>query len=311
MVTSLNCTSFYFKVSPEHELYVESENEPGAKWEGKIPLLVLHGGPGAPLDIKDYRILFPKNAFGNYALVTFHQRGCGRSKAYKGKLYKNKSKYIVDDIHALKQYLAIKAWCVFGASWGATLAVLYSANYPKDILSLHIHGLSLFDGCIEDSSKAICYDYYREFVNFAKSVKKDDCSVLQWYHSQIKKGNVDAIDRWCAFEDKCMLSFPKITSEKFEMTDEQKQDISLLESYYYVNKAFTNVLDQIKKMSRVAFPIYITHGRFDAVCSLSNALRFKRIIPSTLLMITNHGHSSFNVENANAIRDGLNKFLGL
>ncbi len=304
----MKVVSFTFKVSPEHELYCEYESEAGNNGnKPKVYLLVLHGGPGAPLDIKDYRILFPKNTFRDYAIVTFHQRGCGRSKTTKGKLYKNKSKYIVDDIHALKQYLSINTWCVFGASWGATLATLYASLYPRDILSLHIHGLSLFDGCIEDSSKVICYDYYREFVSF--SGKKDDCNVLQWYHSQIKKGNTDAINKWCAFEDKCMLSFPKITSEKFEMTDKQKQDISLLESYYYVNKAFTNVLHQIKKMSRVTFPVYITHGRFDAVCSLSNALRFKRIVPSASLVITNHGHSSFNVENANAIRDGLKDFL--
>lgn len=284
-------------------LYVEIEND-----VDKIPLLILHGGPGAPLTIKKYRVLFPKDDFGRFALITFHQRGCGKSKVIDLKY--NKTQYIIKDIHNLKQYLGIDQWCVFGASWGATLAMLYSSIHPNDVRGLFIHGLSLFDECIESSSKAIGYDYYREFIEFPNNHRNlTDCQVLKWYHSQIKQGNQKAIDQWCDFEDKCMLTFPNITKSSSKMTTKQKHDIALLESYYYLNKAFMDVTKYMKQLHNVKFPIFITHGRFDAVCSLSNALKFKQNVPHAKLIITNHGHSSFNIENANAIRDALVHYL--
>ena len=104
-------------------LYVEESGNPNG-----IPLLLLHGGPGAP-QTKGYQKLWDGN---KYRIITFHQRGSGLSTP-KASLEKNKTSFILQDIEKIRKVLGIKKWLVEGGSWGATslvrlvtLAVIYS-----------------------------------------------------------------------------------------------------------------------------------------------------------------------------------------
>ena len=61
----------WLQVSGEHQIYLEqSGNEQG------IPVIYLHGGPGAGCSDNYRRYFDPEK----YRIILFDQRGCGRSK---------------------------------------------------------------------------------------------------------------------------------------------------------------------------------------------------------------------------------------
>ena len=90
-------------VSSDHSLYVEQTGNPRG-----IPVLYLHGGPGAGIG-KDYRRFFDPD---KYWIIGFDQRGCGKSTPF-GELDNNNSHALVDDVLLIQQHLKIKKWVLF------------------------------------------------------------------------------------------------------------------------------------------------------------------------------------------------------
>ena len=107
--------SEWLKVSPLHELYVEQVGNPKG-----VPVVVLHGGPGAGCSANQRRYFDP--AF--YHVILFDQRGAGRSKP-SAETRDNTLVDIIADMEIIRQYLGIEQWLVFGGSWGSTVALTY------------------------------------------------------------------------------------------------------------------------------------------------------------------------------------------
>ncbi len=83
-----------------------------------IPVLFLHGGPGA-LGRGGYRRHFDGT---RYCVVGIDQRGCGRSRplatADLAGLAANTTSALIADIEAVRAHLGIERWLVSGVSWG-------------------------------------------------------------------------------------------------------------------------------------------------------------------------------------------------
>ena len=123
----------YLKVSDLHKIYVEEYGNPDG-----IPMLFLHGGPGAgssPI----YQKYFNPN---KYRLIMFDQRGCGKSIPY-GEISENTSDDLISDINLILDYFSINKVHVYGGSWGSTLALLYAEANPSKVLSLVLRGVFL------------------------------------------------------------------------------------------------------------------------------------------------------------------------
>ena len=89
-------------------------------------VVVLHGGPGS-----DYRHLLNCREFANrgYYVVFYDQRGSGLSKRHKKSSYS--IQVMLDDLSAvIAHYRKSPSQKIFllGHSWGAMLALLYSAH---------------------------------------------------------------------------------------------------------------------------------------------------------------------------------------
>ena len=111
----------WLDVGDGHELYWEESGNP----EG-IPVIFLHGGPGAGTAPVHRRFFDPEA----YRIMLFDQRGAGRSRPYAA-MTANTTDHLVEDIEALRGHFGVERWLVFGGSWGATLAVLYAQRYPE------------------------------------------------------------------------------------------------------------------------------------------------------------------------------------
>ena len=95
-----------------HTMYWEQSGNPKG-----VPVLFLHGGPGAGSTPAHRRFFDPDH----YRIVIFDERGSGRSTPLGG-IRDNTTPHLIHDIETLRQHLGIDKWLIFGGSWGSTLA---------------------------------------------------------------------------------------------------------------------------------------------------------------------------------------------
>ncbi len=117
---------WYLDVDGHHRLYVE---ECGRR--SGIPVLFLHGGPGAGCEPYHRRFFDP----GRYHIILFDQRGAGRSHPHAD-LTDNTTWHLVEDMEKLRRKLGIERWLLFGGSWGSTLALAYAQTHPERVSGL-------------------------------------------------------------------------------------------------------------------------------------------------------------------------------
>ena len=96
-----------------------------------IPLLVLHGGPGAGHDY-----LEPLEELATERKVVFYdQLGCGRSDRPDDRsLWR--MEYFVAEVGRVRDALGLNTIHLFGQSWGGWLAIEYMLSNPSGVVSL-------------------------------------------------------------------------------------------------------------------------------------------------------------------------------
>ena len=101
-----------------------------------LPLLLLHGGPGA--DHSDFLPhLLPLAR--NFQLVLVDQRGSGRSERLTD-VRRYTLDYMVEDLERLRAHLRLKQWAVLGHSFGGILAQAYAMRHPRRVAGLILAG---------------------------------------------------------------------------------------------------------------------------------------------------------------------------
>jgi proline iminopeptidase len=104
------------------------------------PVVLLHGGPG----LWDYLAPLAALLHGEFTVVRFDQRGCGRSTSSSGPFTIGQA---VDDMDQVRSALGFGRWAVAGHSWGAELAVRYAARHPDRVTAVaYIAGVGAGNG---------------------------------------------------------------------------------------------------------------------------------------------------------------------
>lgn len=104
---------------------------------GRVPLVVLHGGPGVP---HDYTLRIAGLAAGGRAVVHYDQLGCGRSTHLPeaGADFWNVQLFL-DELDNLLDGLGIRdSYDVLGQSWGGMLAAEHAVLRPAGLRALVI-----------------------------------------------------------------------------------------------------------------------------------------------------------------------------
>ncbi len=101
-----------------------------------IPLLTLHGGPGAPHDY-----LEPMEALADERPVIFYdQLGCGNSERPSDTTLWNTERF-VEELEQVRKALKLDKVHLMGQSWGTMLAVEYMLRKnPEGVVSLILSG---------------------------------------------------------------------------------------------------------------------------------------------------------------------------
>jgi proline iminopeptidase len=280
--------SFMMKVDNTHNLYVEVSGNPKG-----IPVLFLHGGPGAgtsPL----YRRYFNPSI---YKIILFDQRGSGKSTPY-GCIENNTSQDLVQDIKKILDKLHISKVIIYGGSWGSTLALLFSESYPNLVHSLVLRGIFL---CRKDDiqwfyqkgADSIFPEYWKDFIEGISDSEQDN--ILETFykkiHSNDEKLSLEFCHKWALWEGRCSSLLP--TQNVVEQFVNRAISLSKIETHYFFNNCFmqeNQILKDIDKIQNIKS--YIVHGRYDIVCPFKQAFDlYEEHKNSEIYIINNAGHS--------------------
>lgn len=279
------------KVSELHELYIDEAGDPDG-----VPVLFIHGGPGSGCDASSRRFYDP--AF--YRIVTFDQRGCGRSTPH-GELSDNTTHDLIADMEAIREHLGIESWVLFGGSWGSTLSLLYAQHHPQRVKALILRGIFLcrqrdFDWLYKEGANRIFPDYWEEFIKPIPQSERGD--LAQAYYSRLLGDDellrMGVAKAWSAWEGNCSKLRPSSTALAKFTKPHNALAMARIETHYFVNKGFIDENHILNNMQSIKdIPGRIVHGRYDMVCPLDNALSLHQQWPnSELVIVRDAGHSA-------------------
>jgi proline-specific peptidase len=98
----------------------------------KLPLLVLHGGPGGP---SDYLEPLEELADIGRPIVFYDQVGCGNSDQPNDPSLWSVELFL-DELSTVRQELGLDRIHLLGHSWGGMLAMQYALTQPVGLASL-------------------------------------------------------------------------------------------------------------------------------------------------------------------------------
>jgi proline-specific peptidase len=99
---------------------------------GKLPLLCLHGGPGA---LHDYLEPLGELAATGRRVVFYDQIGCGKSWVEKPADFWTVELFVAE-VQAVRDALGLDRIHLFGSSWGGMLAMEYALTQPEGLAGL-------------------------------------------------------------------------------------------------------------------------------------------------------------------------------
>jgi proline iminopeptidase len=286
--------------SSGHSVYFEqSGNKSG------IPVIFLHGGPGSGCSENHRRYFNPDK----YRIILFDQRGCNRSTP-QGFIENNTTQDILKDIDSIREELDIDKWLLFGGSWGATLALLYTEQFPQCVSGIILRGTFLAQQCdfnwfAKSGVNKIFPDYWQEFMSaFNEDEKKKPVTTLyDRIFSNNKKTQLEAAKVWALWAGR-VVTHNLADKYILEIEDEDKLISEVkIEMHYAKNKYFikeNQILEDIKKVPNV--PIYIIHGRKDLTCLPESSWLVHQALPdSKLVLVDDAGHLASEPAMINAL----------
>ncbi len=293
-------------VAPLHTLYWEECGRPDG-----VPVLFLHGGPGAGLSPEHRRFFDP----AHYRIVLFDQRGAGRSTPL-GEYRENTTQLLIADIEALRQMLGIDRWLVFGGSWGSTLALAYGQAHPERCSGFVLRGIFLCTRAEIDwflnGIKWFFPEAHERFVAAIPEAERSD--LLGAYGKRLFCADpleYGAVARtWSRYEGSCLHLLPHPEVAEAFGSEAVGLGLGRLEAHYFRNDSFLGDDQLIREVGRIRhLPAIIIHGRYDMVCPPLSAHRLHRAWPEAVFrMIEDAGHSAFEPGIAGALVAATDRF---
>jgi proline iminopeptidase len=286
-----------------HTIYWEEVGNPNG-----IPVLFLHGGPGAGLSPAHRRFFDPLH----YRVILFDQRGAGKS-APLGECRNNTTPLLIEDIERLRTMFGIEQWLVFGGSWGSTLALAYGQAHPERCLGFVLRGIFL---CTQreidfflNGAEWFHPDVYDEFIAGIPPQERGD--LLGAYHRRIMSNDPEvywpAVRAWSRFEGRRVFLLPQPEEPPSDSLD---LGVGRLESHYMANLGFFTDNQLLANVARIAhLPVVIVQGRYDVICPPVSAWRLHQAwAGSVMKMIPDAGHGAMETGITRALVTATEQF---
>lgn len=284
----------FLNVSETHKLYYEVCGNPLGE-----TILFLHGGPGAGFSDEDKRFF----NFEKQQVIFFDQRGASKSLPF-GSIEENTTQDLVSDINKLLDSLEVDKFVIFGGSWGSTLGLVYSIQFPYRVKGLLLRGVFIVDKESIDHflNGGVAKEFPEVWKRFSENVPKESkLSIIEYYKNKMLNGTDEEKKHfsyeWAFYEISIFKKGIQQNEVEAIISQFPYESLSIMETHYLSNGCFLKenyILDNIKQIETI--PIKIVHGKDDAICPVSAAIELNSKLKNSELFIVEGGHSDSEPE---------------
>jgi len=280
-------------VTDGHRLYLEQSGTPGG-----LPVVVVHGGPGAGCSPQMRRFFDPER----YHIILFDQRGSGRSEPH-AETTANTPADLMADLERIRTHLGLDDWILFGGSWGTTLSLLYAEQYPQHAKALILRGVFLgrqadLNWLYKDGASRYFPEEWERFVEPVDGKNGEDLieSYYQLLHGSNDLARVSAAKAWARWEAVNASLRPSQQSLDYFTATHVALSLARVSSHYFRNRCFLEENQLLRHSQHLeGIPGTIVHGRYDMICPPDQAWQLAMHWPDAELdLIREGGHSAFD-----------------
>lgn len=269
---------------------IEGKNKKG------VPVLVLHGGPGASHDY-----LEPLKELADERPVVFYdQLGCGDSDRPDDKSLWTIKRF-VDEVDQVRSALGLEKVHIIGQSWGTSVAVDYLlTKHSKGVMSLVLSGPLLSTSRWIEDQKAWIAELPKEIQEIIlKCEEEGEFSSAQYQDAIMAfyKIHVCRLDPW-----------PECLNRSLE-----KMNFSMYE-YMWGPSEFTATgilkdYERVERLNEITCPVLFTCGYYDEATPATTEYYQKNTPGSELCVIKDASHEH-HLEKPQEYLRALRDFLG-
>ncbi len=279
------------KVESPHVIHVEECGNPSG-----IPVLFVHGGPGAGCEDYHRRFFDPEL----YRIILFDQRGCGRSTPHAS-LENNTTQGLVADMEVIRQQLEVDQWVLFGGSWGSTLSLVYAQTHTERVAGLILRGIFLcrpheIQWFYQNGASRLFPDYWESFIEVIPEEERTD--IVAAYHRILNGSDelqrMSAAKAWSMWEGRTATLLPQDSVINHLADPFTALSMARIENHYFVNDSFLEEDQILRHADRLAgIDGVIVQGRYDMVCPMESAWALHRAWPEAAFkVIGDAGHAA-------------------
>ncbi|QYJ79101.1 alpha/beta fold hydrolase [Shewanella acanthi] len=248
----------WFSVGNGQQLHLAQFGNPKG-----IPLLYLHGGPGAGVDVSELTLFAPEQ----FWILLLDQRGAGQSQP-SAELEHNHLNGLICDIETIRQQLGIERWCLVGGSFGATLALVYSGLFPERVIAqvlwaLFIPSQNGIEWLYGKTGAAKLFPHnYSEFTGGALSLEL----LFEDYRARLNSPEpricYDAARRWLQWE-LTLADLPTLLPLRLSSV---LLSLARIQLHFVANNYF-NMFDVLQRViPKIGARTLLFQGTADAIC---------------------------------------------
>jgi proline iminopeptidase len=266
----------------------------GAERDG-IPLLVLHGGPGAPHDY-----LEPLETLSSERPVIFYdQLGCGNSDKPEDPSLWTVERF-VDEVVRVRKALGLDRAHILGQSWGTILAIEYNlSRKPDGVMSLILSGPCLSASRWVADQQAYLTDLpeeTRKTILEKEASGEFESAEYQQAVMEFYKRHVCRLDPW---PDCVNRTFEKLAVPVY------------MQMWGPCEFRATGILrdyDSVERLKELRMPVLFTCGRFDEATP-STTLYYRSKLPGSEIAIFEDASHMHHIEKADQYAATVRDFL--
>ncbi len=239
-----------------------------------------------------------------WRVILFDQRGSGRSSPHSS-LAHNTTWTLVDDMEQLRRHLGVSRWCLFGGSWGSTLALAYAAHHLDRVTGLILRGVFLMtpaelDWFYGGGAGAILPEAWDRFLG-ALSPNERSAPIPAYYArltGDDARTRAAAALAWTAWESAALDPWRGAAGPRLRQSADPAATDALarIECHFFHHNGFLNHPNEIADVSHTLtdVPGRIVQGRLDLVTPPRAAYTLARDWGAAcrLTMVEGAGHAA-------------------
>ena len=259
------------------------------------PVLLLHGGPGAP---HDYLENLEALADAGRRVIFYDQLGCGNSdQTHQPAMYT--VELFVEELGEVRQALGLDRCHILGQSWGGMLAMEYALTQPTGVLSL----------VIADSPASMSL-WVAEANRLRAELPPEVQAALLKHEGAGTTDNPEYQQAMLVFYQRhvCRLDpYPEFVQRAFERISPEVYGTMNGPSEFHVIGTLKD-WDITSRLGEISLPALLISGRYDEATPLIMGQVHRGIPGSEWVLFENSSHMP-HVEEAEHFRTVVNEFL--